>query len=177
MSPSVHQRSLAVLLLLAAGCSRGPDIFTPPIERRPIEGVVPDLAEFTEMGAPLASHHLVRDFLDAPAGQIYRWTNQQPTLRFHVRRTANRILRLDFVVADVTFKDTGPVTVTVTVNGRTLGAVRYDSPGEKRFEKPVPADWLDADPTIVSVEIDKVWVSKTDGARLGVMLRGAGFVP
>ena len=126
---------------------------------------------------PKLSAFLVRDFLDAPAGQIYRWTNQQPTMRFHVRRTANRLLRLDFIVADVTFKDTGPVTVSVKVNGRTLGAVRYDAPGEKRFEKTVPADWLDADPTIVSVEIDKVWVSKTDGARLGVMFLRAGFVP
>jgi hypothetical protein len=59
-----------------------------------------------------------------------------------------------------------------------LDTVRYDTHGEKRFDKPVPAEWLDgSDPTIASVEIDRVWVSKNDGARLGVMMLRAGFVP
>lgn len=168
---------LPVLLLLATGCSKAADIYAPPIERRPIEGAAPDLEEFIEMRAPHAGHYLVRDVLNAPAGQVYRWTNQQPALRFHLRRSTGRRLRLDFVIAGVTFKETGPVTIAFQVNGRLLDTVRYDAPGEKRFEKAVPADWLGADPAIVSAEIDKVWVSKTDGARLGVMLLGAGFVP
>ena len=168
---------LPVVLLLCAGCSRAPDIYAPPIERRPIEGATPDLGEFIQMRAPHVRHYLVRDVLNAPAGQIYRWTNQQPALRFHPRRSADRRLRFDFVIAGATFKETGPVTIAFQVNGRLLDTVRYDAPGEKRFEKAVPADWLDADPAIVSAEIDKVWVSKTDGARLGVMLLGAGFVP
>ena len=129
------------------------------------------------MQSPQAGHHLVRDFLSAPEGQVYRWTNQQPALRFHLRRSADRRLRFDFVVAGATFKETGPVTIAFKVNGRLLDTVRYDASGEKRFEKAVPAAWLDADPAIVSAEIDKVWVSKTDGARLGIMLLGAGFVP
>ncbi len=168
---------LPVLLLVAASCSKAPDIYAPPIERRPIEGAAPELEEFVQMRTPQAARHLVRDFLSAPAGQVYRWTNQQPALRFHLRRSAGRRLRFDFVIAGATFKETGPVTITFKVNGRLLDTVRYDAPGEKRFEKAVPADWLDAGPAIVSAEIDKVWVSKTDGARLGVMLLGAGFVP
>ena len=168
---------LPVLPLLAAGWSKTPDIYAPPIERRPIEGAAPELEEFIEMRAPHASRHLVRDFLNAPAGQTWRWTNQQPALRFHLRRPADRRVRLDFIIADVTFKETGPVTIAFKVDGRLLDTVRYDAPGEKRFEKAVPADWLDGDSVVVSAEIDNVWVSKTDGARLGVMLRGAGFVP
>jgi hypothetical protein len=168
---------LPVLPLLAAGCSKAPDIYAPPIERRPIEGAAPELEEFIEMRAPHASRHLVRDFLNEPAGEIYRWTNQQPALRFHLRRSTDRRLRFDFAIADVTFKETGPVTIAFKVDGRLLDTLRYDAPGEKRFEKAVPADWLGGDSVVVSAEIDKVWVSKTDGARLGVMLRGAGFVP
>ncbi len=162
---------------LAGGCSKAPDIYAPPIERRPIQGVTPDLEEFIEMKSPSVGSHLAGGFLSAPAGQVYRWTGQQPTLRFHLRRTNDRRVRFEFVIAEATLKDTGPVAITFKVNGRVLDTVTYNSHGDKSFEKSVRPEWLAADPVVVSAEIDKVWISKTDGARLGVMLIRAGFVP
>ncbi len=164
-------------LLAAAGCSRGPDIYMPPIDRRPIEGVVPELGEFAEMGSPEAGKHVVRDILDAAPGQTARWTNQRPTLRFHLSRIAARHLRFEFALAEATMKDTGPVTITFKVNDHVLDTVRYQDHGQKVFEKVVPETWLrEAQQVIVAAEIDKVWVSKTDGTRLGVLLTRAGFV-
>jgi len=169
--------AVLVCLLGLAACSREPGLYTPPIDRRPIEGVTPELGEFAEMGSPAAKDHIVRDVMDAAPGQAARWTSQRPALRFHLSRIAARHLRVEFAVAEATFKDTGPVTITFTVNDHILDKVRYDSQGEKVFEKVVPEEWLRAaDPVIVTAEIDKVWVSKTDGARLGVLLTRAGFV-
>lgn len=166
-----------VCVLGSAGCSREPGLYTPPIDRRPIEGATPELAEFVEMGSPSAKDHILRDILGAAPGQAARWTNQRPALRFHLSRIAARHLRVEFAVAEATFKDTGPVQISFKVNGNLLDKVRYDRHGEKVFEKVVPETWLRAaDPVIVEAEIDKVWVSKSDGARLGVLLARAGFV-
>lgn len=170
--------SALLCLLLSAGCSKGPAIYEPPIERRPITGAEPELAEFIEMKSPAARQHIVRDVMDAAPGHPARWTNQNPALRFFVRRAAERRLRIDFVIAHATMKETGPVTITFRVNGKALETVRYDTAGEKSFEKPVSSGWLETGGTAtVSMDIDKVWIAKTDGARLGVMLLRAGFLP
>jgi hypothetical protein len=116
--------------------------------------------------------------MDPAPGHPARWTNQNPALRFHVRRASDRRLRVDFVIAHATMKVTGPVTIVFKVNDRPLDTVRYDVAGEKTFEKPVPSGWLTAGATATaSLEIDKVWVAGNDGARLGVMLLRAGFLP
>jgi len=39
----------------------------------------------------------------------------------------------------------------------------------------VPPAWLKVDPVIVEASLDKVWTAPADGARLGYVLRRAGF--
>ena len=52
----------------------------------------------------------------------------------------------------------------------------FAAAGEKHFDKPVPANFLRArSVNFAALEIDKVWVSKTDGAILGFILTRAGF--
>jgi len=42
----------------------------------------------------------------------------------------------------------------------------------------VPAGWIEPGlDTIVSIRIDPVWVAPQTGAKLGVILQRAGFVP
>ena len=47
----------------------------------------------------------------------------------------------EFAIPEVTYKVTGPVTVSYAVNGRTLGTIRCDHPGDFQVEKPVPKGW------------------------------------
>jgi hypothetical protein len=55
--------------------------------------------------------------------------------------------------------------------------VKYDSPGNKHFEKSVPADWLSADAeTTIAVDVDKLYVSPRDGVKFGVILTRIGFL-
>jgi hypothetical protein len=84
--------------------------------------------------------------------------------------------KADLSIADATLKDTGPVTISVFINGHLLDTMMYASAGRKEFEKPVPAGFLlPKSVNLAALEIDKVWVSKTDGAVLGFILTTAGF--
>ena len=48
----------------------------------------------------------------------------------------------------------------------------------KHFEKPIPADWVtSATESMVSVNIDKLWVSPEDGARFGFILTKLDSLP
>jgi len=86
-------------------------------------------------------------------------------------------LVVDFAVAKETFDATGPVTISFFVNDRLLEAVRYDQPGDKHYEKLVPAGWLRPDAmTTVAAEIDKLYRAPQDGAELGFILTRVGFI-
>jgi hypothetical protein len=64
------------------------------------------------------------------------------------------------------------------VNGKLLDKVRYTTPGGKHFEKPVPADWLDANSEAsVALSVDKLYVAPRDGAKFGVILTRLGLRP
>jgi hypothetical protein len=84
---------------------------------------------------------------------------------------------MEFAIPEVTFAQRGPVVVSVFVNGQLLDRSRYEKGGEFRIEKPVPAEWLRTDlHNYVTLEIDKPWVAPQDGARLGFILKSAGFL-
>lgn len=166
------------LLLAFAGCTSIPDSYAPPVQRRPIYGPEDSaLRPYVAMNDPNVEAHLVRGVSPALENGAWRWTGDKAELKFAPAAMDGQKLRVDFAVAENTFSITGPVTLTFTVNGRTLDKVRYDSGGQKRFEKAVPGAWLRASgENFVAIEVDKPWVSPKDGAKLGVILVGAGFV-
>ena len=62
------------------------------------------------------------------------------------------------------------------VNGRTLDKIQYSTPGEKHFEKPIPADWLVTDvESTISINIDKLYIAPQDGEKFGFILSRIGF--
>lgn len=163
-------------MALAAGCTRAPDIYAPPIERRPIDTIQPEPEAFVAMGDPRAGWHILADIGDGVQAGAWRWTAQKPALQFRVPGQGALKAVVEFSIAETTFRQTGPVTIAFQVNGQLLDRVRYDTSGEKRFEKAVPRELLRRrDPVILAMEIDPVYVSPTDGVRLGVILSRAGF--
>jgi hypothetical protein len=130
------------------------------------------------MGSPEADTYIVRDITDYVSGSAWRWTRKRPELRFFLDSIDHLKFSADFSVADATLKDTGPVTISVFINGHPLGSVKCADAGRKLFEKPVPAAFMRPKAVnFAALEIDKVWVSKTDGAVLGFILTTAGFAP
>ena len=164
---------------ILAGCSSLPDAYAPPIQRKPLTGAEPNsIGPFVNLGEASADAYVVRDITGYVEGSGWRWTGKRPELRFFLDTIEHLKFKADFSVADVTLKETGPVTISIFVNGNRLGSVRCADGGRKQFEKAVPETFLRPRVVnLVALEIDKVWVSKTDGAVLGFILTSAGFAP
>ena len=83
---------------------------------------------------------------------------------------------IDFALPEVTFKDTGPVTLSFYVNDHLLDSVHYTHSGDEHFEKPVPPEWIPlSQESTVAAAIDKVWVAPSDGNKLGFVLVRMGL--
>jgi hypothetical protein len=165
------------ILLLAAACSRTPDIYQPPIQRKPLTGPEAHLGQFVNMSDPMVDSFIVRDISKTTEGGSWRWAYRHPELRYYVRGIDKLKFVMDARVPDHTFRDTGPITLTILINGHELDKIRFDQPGDRHFEKPVPKPFMQGGAeNFVSFETDKQWVSKEDGAVLSFVLTRAGFI-
>jgi len=174
-------RAPGCLLLALAGlvsCVNVPDTYAPPAQRRPVGGLEPQpIGSYVSMSDPRADLYIVKDIAGTTEGGTWRWTNQNPTLQFRLRRKHDLKLRVEYTVAETSFARTGPVSIIFLVNGHTLETVYAPAPGPRVFEKPVPRQWLaGGEEVIVTLSIDKVYVAEADGNRLGFILKSAGFV-
>ncbi len=124
-----------------------------------------------------ADYFIARDIQMIVEGGSWRWTHQQPELRFLLTRTTGLSLLMDFTIVEDTFRDTGPVTISYLINGRLLDKARYAEPGDKKFTKAVPGAWLRlGEYNTIGAVIDPVWVSPANGTKFGIVLRKAGFI-
>jgi hypothetical protein len=174
---SEYRPYILLPLCLLAGCANIPDSYAPPIQRKPLTGAEPSpIGTFVNLGEAAADAYIVRDVTGYVESSSWRWTRKRPELRFFLDSTEHLKFKADLSIADVTLKETGPVTISIFINGHRLDSLKYASAGRQEFEKPVPAAFLlPKSVNFVALEIDKVWVSKTDGAVLGFILTSAGF--
>ena len=170
--------ALLLFAVALAGCVKYPQPYRPPIQRRPMEVTDTNhLKHFVHMNAPDAMHYVVADVLPEVNDANWRWTLKSPTLQFELPSTKSMSLRINLTIPDITFKQTGPIKITVHVGGHLLDTIDCPKPGERNFEKAVPAEWLTTDaPVLVRMEIDKIWTSPSDGAKRGFILTRIGFV-
>lgn len=164
-------------LIVASACSREPDVFMPPVQRQPIlsDQAPMQAKRWVRMSDGEADAYIVSDIAKGDQS-AWRWTGKRPTMRFYLTGTAGWKFSADFSIAEATFKDTGPVTLQFLANGQVVDTQRYDKPGNYKIEKAVPPSLLKANAdNDVAIEIDKVWLSPSDGAKLGVLLTSLGF--
>jgi hypothetical protein len=165
---------LGVLSALVAGsCASHPDSYPAP----PQYGTphLPDPPLLT-LGFPNSHARILEDVYEDPASKGGLWTSQHPAFSFTLKHTENLDLYMRYSVHNTTFADTGPVTLTFHVNGEVIGRTRIEVPSEREYSQPVPWSLLQArNPVIVQVDIDPVWTSPSDGAKLGILLWTIGF--
>jgi hypothetical protein len=164
-------------LLLTTSCKRLPESYPPPEQRHPQEGNIGGRASMMlEMNDPNAGLHFVQDISPKLEGGYWRWTGKRPTVKMLLVKTQGLKFSTDFTVYEGCLKQTGPVTITFTIDGRVLEKQTYTTPGYKHIEKPVDPAWLQtANPTVIGAEIDKVYLDPSDGAKLGFILTKIGF--
>ncbi|MBI3473821.1 MAG: hypothetical protein HY013_20895 [Candidatus Solibacter usitatus] len=168
---------LSFLLLILTGCANIPDSYAPPVQRKPLSPAEPrPFGHFVNMNDPNAEAYFIKDIATVAEGP-WRWTGKRPELKFFLETVESLKFSLDYTIAEATFKSTGPVTISVFLNGKLLEKLRHATHGEQHFEKPAPPPLLRRNEVNqVALEVDKVWVSPTDGAQLGFILTRAGFV-
>jgi hypothetical protein len=167
---------MASCAVILSSCQNMPEPYAPPVQRQPFEDARPHrVSRIVAMSDSDAATHFVQDIAPGdPAA--WKWTNQKPTVKVVPRTNLRLRYVIDFSVPEVTFKVTGPVTLTFFVNDHALASIRYTAPGEYHYEKDVPPEWIELlKDTFLSASIDKVWVSPTDGAKLGFILTRIGL--
>jgi hypothetical protein len=83
---------------------------------------------------------------------------------------------MDLTFPDQTFAQTGPVELTIRLNGKEFDRVRYAKAGSQQYAKEVPWEWLRPDAVnTVGLEPDKT-AAGPERERLGFVLSRAGFV-
>jgi hypothetical protein len=161
--------------LVLCGCQSIPD-YPIPEQRAPLKEFAMPAARVLNMDDPGVASRFVRD-ISPDLSANWRWGFQRPAVRVRVRSIDRLKYVIDLALPEITFRDTGPVTITFTVNDQLLDRIRYASAGDHHFEKPVPADWLHIDEdAIVGAEIDKLWVAPGDGAKFGFIITRIGLI-
>jgi hypothetical protein len=157
-------------------CNRLPESFPPPQQRAAL--FVPKagaLGPFLSMSDPNADAYLVKDVADRGPG-TWRWVYDHPVLRFAVPDVTRVNFAMDFAIPERTFRETGPVTMTIRINRELLDRFVCRQPGEQHYAHPVPRELVRTNAiNLVAIDPDPVWVSKADGGRLGFILSRAGF--
>ncbi|MBL8175541.1 MAG: hypothetical protein JNK48_12780 [Bryobacterales bacterium] len=171
------RRLLPCLLCALTACSPEPAWYPLPMQRVFDPSSEPKVVgAIVSMDSPHVDNYIVSGIITREPGSSWRWANEKAQLRFAIGEAQRMKFIADFVIADDTFKVTGPVTMKFTIDGRPIGAERYDKPGEKHYEVEVaPAVLRSGEPMTVSAEVDKYFESKTDGVKLGFLLIRMGF--
>jgi hypothetical protein len=166
----------ALCFLLCAGCSSLPDGFPPPPQRPPVESPPGlSLGYFVSMGDPESDRYIVQGFASRSEG-AWRWAYEHPVLRFWGPDLEHVHFFMDFAIPERTFRETGPVTLTLSLNGEVFDHLRCAEPGQHSYSHEAPAGLLLKNAlNLVSIQPDKFWVSRDDGTKHGFILVRAGF--
>jgi hypothetical protein len=164
------------LIALWSGCGGAPS-YPPPQQRAQFAESGPaTLGPFVSMGGPDAKLYIVEGFASENEG-VWRWAYEHPVLRFLVPEMHHPKFTMDFSLPERTFRVTGPVTLSLTLNGKFVEAARIQQAGQQSYTFDLPADAIRKDEVnLVSIVPDKVWVSPDDGTKYGYILHRAGFV-
>jgi hypothetical protein len=168
--------AMSFVLAMLAGCSRLPESFPPPVQRAALYVPKPGaLGYFVSMSDPNADAYFVRDVASSGPG-TWRWVYDHPVLRFALPEVSRANFTMDFALPERTMRDTGPVTLTIRINGQLLDRPVWRTPGEQHYAHAVPPGMLRPNAiNLVAIDPDPVWVSKADAGRLGFILSRAGF--
>lgn len=127
------------------------------------------------MSQPDADAYIVGGMREKSEG-AWRWTHERPVLRFYLPNVGRLRFQMDFTLPENTFQETGPVTLTLALNGEVFDRLRCEKPGQQRYEHGVPPEMVRANAVNqLAITADKTAGRAAPGERLGFVLASAGF--
>jgi hypothetical protein len=167
--------ALAAFVVCAA-CGRLPETFAPPPQHATLFPIPPGSpGYYFSMADSDAGAYLVQGVADHGPG-TWRWTFDHPVLRFYLPAAPGLQFTMEFTLPESTFKDTGPVTLSISINGKAFDRVRCEHAGQQSYRHAVPAELLRGNAiNLVAIDPHPIWLSPSDGERLGFILSRAGF--
>ena len=142
--PAPGRATLLLLLAIMAGCASGPREYPPPPQEPPLSGYEPArrLSDFVSMSDPNAEDYIVGGVSAQTESGTWRRAQSPAKLRFRVQPAEGQRFTLQFSIPKEALTQTGPVTLSVLVNGAPLGTIRAGQPVTYRFDQPVPSQLL-----------------------------------
>ncbi|HEV2690939.1 MAG TPA: hypothetical protein VGV35_20425 [Bryobacteraceae bacterium] len=119
--------------------------------------------------------HVVDGVLNGPDGATYQWT--RPTASFRLTPNDVRALQfyMRFTLVDDSFRQTGAVTIAISINGHELDRPRMTNSGEREYVHGVPDGWITAGrPVTIALDVEPALITSR-GDKLGVLLHSIGF--
>ena len=173
--PRYSRFAVIALATLSASCTRDLS-FPPPPQKTMPGGTDPtSFVRMLEVKDPVFQRRVVADVLGVAPGSEWTWTNARPRFKMAVELEPWDC-KARFTVAKVVLDKVGPVTVSLIVNDHVLAQHTYKKDGVQELRAPVPLDVLKAaDPPVIGLDIDPVYIAEMDGVKLGVLLESIGF--
>jgi hypothetical protein len=132
------------------------------------------------MSDPAAASQLGTGFFGLTANS-WRWTGKEFSAVLAVPPGGAKQggeVSLTFNIPDVVANALGPLTLTASVDGTSLGSEKYPMSGDYTFRKDVPATLLTKDSVMVKFALDKALPPKAPETReLGVIATSVGIQP
>src|SRR5262249_54219902 len=154
---------------------RAPESYSPPVQFSMPPGPEPAVPA-PDPNRPLIAmadvdwkSHVLGGVLESPDGDEWRWC--RPSARF--RLTPDNVRGLPFymrvILVDDSFRQSGAVTVAISINGHELARPRFANGGQHEYTHPVPEDWLAAGtPAAITLDVSPPLVT-SGGDQLGVL--------
>lgn len=137
---------------------------------------LPDARLLLSMADADIEKHVLRDVLHSDAGEPSRWTGAHPAFRLLLDDVEGLQFYIHLFLPEPTFQVTGPVKLTVTINGTVVATPQFKGEGDHEFQCVIPNGLLKRkEPATVSMDVHPPYVSPRDGTRLGVLLFAVGF--
>jgi hypothetical protein len=124
------------------------------------------------MSDAAAGAYIIQGFRSHSEGS-WRWAHDHPLLRFSLPESGPLQFSMSFTLPEGTFRETGPVTLALSINGKSFDSIHCDHFGDYHFVQPVPDDLLHKPGVnLVAMDPDKTATPE----KLGFVLLQAGFV-
>jgi hypothetical protein len=136
------------------------------------------LVSVVAVADPTAAIQLVRGF-HALENDAWRWTMKNFTVTLRPPAGSDQSgakLELKFVIPEVIFSQTGPLTVDAHLNNTDLGSENYSKAGDYTYTRDIPASALHGDTASFDFTVDKgIPPSEKDSRELAIIVSSIGL--